>query len=158
MCMRKIAVNSVNFHIYNQGYRKQQNIICVTICSTLSTMQCTNWIRILLACCTNVNLIAKWKWSKNSSSTEYYICTKSVPKHCNNKHRVCQKRALTNTSKNGAIKHMLITSSHTDSFWKFFHLSISNNHTTPVFNAFCLELPRWASTRKVKPIWILLKQ
>ena len=24
--------------------------------------------------------------------------------------------------------------------------------------ALCLGLPRWASTRKVKPIWILLKQ
>ena len=24
--------------------------------------------------------------------------------------------------------------------------------------ALCLELPRWARTRKVKPIWILLKQ
>ena len=31
------------------------------------------------------------------------------------------------------------------------------NHTHP-FNGHCLEIPRWAGTRKVKPVWILLKQ
>ena len=32
----------------------------------------------------------------------------------------------------------------------------TNTHTH--FTALCQGLPRWASTRKVKPIWILLKQ
>ena len=31
-------------------------------------------------------------------------------------------------------------------------------HTHPRLMALCLKLPRWAGTRKVKPIWILLKQ
>jgi len=31
-------------------------------------------------------------------------------------------------------------------------------HTHTHLTAFCLGLPGWASTRKVKPIWILLKQ
>ena len=33
-----------------------------------------------------------------------------------------------------------------------------NTHTHTRLTAFCPGLPRWASTRKVKPIWILLKQ
>ena len=33
----------------------------------------------------------------------------------------------------------------------------THTHTHP-FNGLCLGLPRWTSTRKVKPIWILLKQ
>ena len=35
---------------------------------------------------------------------------------------------------------------------------INNTHTHTRFTALCLRLPRWASSRKVKPIWILLKQ
>ena len=35
--------------------------------------------------------------------------------------------------------------------------NIYNTHTHP-FKAFCPRLPGWAGTRKVKPIWILLKQ
>ena len=31
-------------------------------------------------------------------------------------------------------------------------------HTHTHLTALCLGLPRWAGTRKVKPIWILLKQ
>ena len=35
----------------------------------------------------------------------------------------------------------------------------THTHTrTPRLMALCLGLPRWASTREVKPIWILLKQ
>ena len=36
-------------------------------------------------------------------------------------------------------------------------LLLGNTHTH-LFNVFFLGLPRWAVTRKVKPIWILLKQ
>ena len=32
------------------------------------------------------------------------------------------------------------------------------SHTHTRLTAFCPGLPRWASTRKVKPIWILLEQ
>ena len=40
-------------------------------------------------------------------------------------------------------------------FWGYFILLLyTHTHLT----ALCLGLPRWASTRKVKPIWILLKQ
>ena len=34
----------------------------------------------------------------------------------------------------------------------------AESYTTPCLTALCLGLPRWAGTRKVKPIWILLKQ
>ena len=34
----------------------------------------------------------------------------------------------------------------------------SNTHTHTRLTALCPGLPRWAGTRKVKPIWILLKQ
>ena len=34
----------------------------------------------------------------------------------------------------------------------------SHTHTHTRLTAFCPGLPRWAGTRKVKPIWILLKQ
>ena len=37
-------------------------------------------------------------------------------------------------------------------------LQPSNPHTHTRLTALCPGLPRWASTRKVKPIWILLKQ
>ena len=33
-----------------------------------------------------------------------------------------------------------------------------NTHTHTRLTALCPELPRWAGTRKAKPIWILLKQ
>jgi len=33
----------------------------------------------------------------------------------------------------------------------------THTHTHP-FNSLCLGLPRWAGTRKAKPVWILLKQ
>ena len=41
----------------------------------------------------------------------------------------------------------------------YFHtlMIIIHTHTHP-FNSLCPGLPGWASTRKVKPIWILLKQ
>ena len=39
--------------------------------------------------------------------------------------------------------------------WKYW-FQISDTHTR--LAALCLGLPRWAGTRKVKPIWILLKQ
>ena len=35
---------------------------------------------------------------------------------------------------------------------------ITNTHTHPRLTAFCPGLPGWADTRKVKPIWISLKQ
>ena len=35
---------------------------------------------------------------------------------------------------------------------------ISHTHTHPLKTALCPGLPGWAGTRKVKPIWILLKQ
>jgi len=35
---------------------------------------------------------------------------------------------------------------------------ITHTHTHTSLMALCMELPGWASTRKVKPIWILLKQ
>ena len=35
---------------------------------------------------------------------------------------------------------------------------INSKHTHTLSTAFCLGLPRWAGTRKVKPICILLKQ
>ena len=38
------------------------------------------------------------------------------------------------------------------------HNSIQHKHTHTRLMALCLGLPGWASTRKVKPIWILLKQ
>ena len=37
-------------------------------------------------------------------------------------------------------------------------LTDTHTHTHTHLMALCLGLPRWASTRKVKPIWILLKQ
>ena len=42
------------------------------------------------------------------------------------------------------------------SVWIFCY--IQNTHTHARLTALFLELPRWAGTRKVKPIWILLKQ
>ena len=36
-------------------------------------------------------------------------------------------------------------------------ITYSNAHTHTRLTALCSGLPRWASTRKVKPIWILLK-
>jgi len=36
--------------------------------------------------------------------------------------------------------------------------STQHTHTHPRLTGLCLGLPRWAGTRKVKPIWILLKQ
>jgi len=38
------------------------------------------------------------------------------------------------------------------------HCKLYTHTHTPVLTALCLGLPGWASTRKVKPIWILLKQ
>ena len=35
---------------------------------------------------------------------------------------------------------------------------LTHIHTHTRLTALCLGLPRWAGTRKVKPIWILLKQ
>ena len=40
----------------------------------------------------------------------------------------------------------------------FVELCVSNTHTHTRLTALCPGLHRWASTRKVKPIWILLKQ
>jgi len=37
-------------------------------------------------------------------------------------------------------------------------VSITHTHTHTHLTAHCPGLPRWAGTRKVKPIWILLKQ
>jgi len=37
-------------------------------------------------------------------------------------------------------------------------LRMKETHTHTRLTALCPGLPRWASTRKVKPIWILLKQ
>ena len=37
-------------------------------------------------------------------------------------------------------------------------LTNTNTHTHTRLTALCPGLPRWAGTRKVKPIWILLKQ
>ena len=37
-------------------------------------------------------------------------------------------------------------------------VSQTHTHTHTHLTAICPGLPRWASTRKVKPIWILLKQ
>ena len=37
-------------------------------------------------------------------------------------------------------------------------VSTCNTHTHTHFTALCPGLPRWSGTRKVKPIWILLKQ
>ena len=45
--------------------------------------------------------------------------------------------------------------------WCHICTGIHNTHThthTHLFNGRCPGLPGWASTRKVKPIWILLKQ
>jgi len=39
--------------------------------------------------------------------------------------------------------------------WRYFY---HNTHTHTRLTALFPELPRWAGTRKVKPIWILLKQ
>ena len=39
-----------------------------------------------------------------------------------------------------------------------YHLYNTHTHTHPFLTALCPGLPRWAGTRKVKPIWILLKQ
>jgi len=44
-----------------------------------------------------------------------------------------------------------------DVFISFSHEQNNNNNTTRLM-ALCLGLPGWASTRKVKPIWILLEQ
>jgi len=38
------------------------------------------------------------------------------------------------------------------------HLSDVATHTHTRLTALCPGLPGWAGTRKVKPIWILLKQ
>ena len=38
------------------------------------------------------------------------------------------------------------------------HQSTEGTHTHTRLTALCPGLPRWASTRKVKPIWTLLKQ
>ena len=40
--------------------------------------------------------------------------------------------------------------------WHSIH--ITDTHTHSRLTALCQELPGWASTRKVKPIWILLKR
>ena len=40
----------------------------------------------------------------------------------------------------------------------YFYSSRIHKHTHTCLTALCPGLPRWASTRKVKPIWILLKQ
>ena len=37
-------------------------------------------------------------------------------------------------------------------------VSVTHTHTHTRLTALCPGLPRWVSTRKVKPIWILLKQ
>ena len=41
---------------------------------------------------------------------------------------------------------------------KCFSQLITHTHTHTRLTALCPGLPRWAGTRKVKPIWILLKQ
>ena len=38
------------------------------------------------------------------------------------------------------------------------NISLTHTHTHTCFTALCPGLPGWARTRKVKPIWILLKQ
>ena len=38
------------------------------------------------------------------------------------------------------------------------HVTHTHTHTHTRLTALCPGLPRWAGTRKVKPIWILLKQ
>ena len=44
----------------------------------------------------------------------------------------------------------------TGTWWR--HYPIQNTHTHTHLTALFPGLPRWAGTRKVKPIWILLKQ
>ena len=51
---------------------------------------------------------------------------------------------------------------HSASKQSHIHYNTGNTHTHTYthtrLTALCLGLPRWAGTRKVKPIWILLKQ
>ena len=42
--------------------------------------------------------------------------------------------------------------------WSLFPFKRDTTHTHTGLMALCPGLPRWASTRKVKPVWILLKQ
>ena len=44
------------------------------------------------------------------------------------------------------------------SLYRFFHHGVTHTHTHTRLMVLCPGLPRWAGTREVKPIWILLKQ
>ena len=64
--------------------------------------------------------------------------------------------------KNQDTKLLPNTSPNVHRFSKFFHRQtqweICNTHTHRFNGPFFPGLPGWANTRKVKPIWILLKQ
>ena len=47
---------------------------------------------------------------------------------------------------------------HSNTIINVLRKHLFNTHTHTRLTALCPGLPRWASTRKVKPIWILLKQ
>ena len=42
--------------------------------------------------------------------------------------------------------------------WLYVPFSYTHTHTHTRLTALCPGLPRWAGTRKVKPVWILLEQ
>ena len=54
--------------------------------------------------------------------------------------------------------HWLISQLSHRNFPKISHFTTTTTTTTIPFNGPCPGLPGWAGTRKVKPIWILLKQ
>ena len=58
------------------------------------------------------------------------------------------------------IQRQCLCSLYTNSenAWEAARVVGSHTHTHTHLTALCPGLPRWAGTRKVKPIWILLKQ
>ena len=47
---------------------------------------------------------------------------------------------------------------HHISIGSYLELTVEHTHTHTRLTALCPGLPRWAGTRKEKPVWILLKQ
>ena len=80
---------------------------------------------------------------------------------------LCRPPALTSANQPPAFRHCPTT--YADFHCPLYHWCVPfcsfylpamkpHAHTHTRLTALCPGLPRWASTRKVKPIWILLKQ
>ena len=81
--------------------------------------------------------------------------SQAVLLHCQRQHR---GHSLLRLLPCRLLKLRLLVCNIVSCFFAVFGISRDTIHTHTHLTALFLGLPRWAGTRKVKPIWILLKQ